>query len=80
MNIEDPKPRFLTIEQVAEDLNVKPPLVRALIKSGELRAIQVGGRGMWRIGRKDLEDYIEQAYRQTADRIKAGDLTDESED
>lgn len=72
-----PTPRFLTIEQVAEDLNVKPPLVRALIKSGELRAIQVGGRGMWRIGVKDLEDYLEQAYQRTADRIKAGDIMDE---
>lgn len=70
-------PRFLTIEQVAEELNVRAPLVRALIKSGELRALQVGGRGMWRIGRKDLEDYIEQAYKQTADRIAAGDMTDQ---
>lgn len=38
----DSNHRFLTIEQVADELNVKPPLVRALIKSGELRAIQVG--------------------------------------
>lgn len=78
INIEHPKPRFLTIEQVAEDLVVKPPLVRGLIKSGELRAIQVGGRGMWRIGTKDLEDLIAHAYQQTADRIKAGDITDEN--
>lgn len=54
--------RFLSVEQVAEDLNVKASLVRALIKSGELRAIQVGGRGMWRIGTRDPEDYINSAY------------------
>lgn len=74
---ERPAPRFLTMEQVAEELNVRAPLVRALVKSGELRALQVGGRGMWRIGVKDLEDYIEQAYQQTADRIAAGDITDQ---
>lgn len=37
--------RFLTVEQAAEELNVKSSLVRGLISSGELRAIQVGGRG-----------------------------------
>lgn len=37
--------RFLTIEQVAQELNVGEPLVRAMLKSGELRGIQIGGRG-----------------------------------
>jgi excisionase family DNA binding protein len=35
----------MTIEQVAEELNVSSNQVRALLKTGELRAIQVGGRG-----------------------------------
>lgn len=42
MTDEPTRPRFLTIEQAAEELNVKHSLIRALIKSGELRAIQVG--------------------------------------
>jgi excisionase family DNA binding protein len=50
--------RFLTIEQAAEELNVKQSLIRGLIKTGELRAIQIGGRGQWRIGRQDIEDYV----------------------
>lgn len=66
--------RFLTVEQVAEELNVSPVQMRALVKTGELRAIQVGGRGMWRIGVKDLEDFIEEAYRKAAERIAAGEL------
>ncbi|BCW78899.1 helix-turn-helix domain-containing protein [Arthrobacter sp. NicSoilC5] len=73
---DEPKPRFLTPTQVAEELNVKPNQVHALIKAGELRAFQVGGRGMWRIGRQDLQDYIAEAYRRTAERITAGDLED----
>jgi len=69
--------RFMTPTQVAEELNVKPNQVHALIKAGELRAFQVGGRGMWRIGRQDVEDYIAEAYRRTAERIAAGELQDE---
>ncbi|KRE54128.1 excisionase [Arthrobacter sp. Soil736] len=71
--------RFLTVEQAAEELNVKSSLIRGLITSGELRAIQVGGRGLWRIGLQDLEDYIADAYRRTAERIAAGELIDEGE-
>lgn len=71
-----PPQRFLTIEQAAQELNVGEPLIRAMVKTGDLRAIQVGGRGVWRIGRADIEDYIEQAYRRTAERIAAGDLRD----
>lgn len=65
--------------QVADELNVKQSLVQGLIRTGELRAFQVGGRGLWRIGRQDVEDYIEQAYRRTAERIAAGELEDGTE-
>ena len=71
--------RFLTLAQVADELNVKQSLVQGLIRTGELRAFQVGGRGMWRIGRQDVEDYITDAYRRTAERIAAGDLEDGAE-
>jgi excisionase family DNA binding protein len=77
---DEPRPRrFLTIEQAAEELNVKASLIRGLIKTGDLRALQVGSRGMWRVGRQDVEDYIADAYRRTAERIAAGDLEDEGE-
>ena len=77
---EEPRPRkFLTIEQAAEELNVKASLIRGLIKTGELRGIQVGARGVWRIGANDIEDYIAEAYRRTAERIAAGEIVDEGE-
>lgn len=71
------RPRFLTIEQVAEDLSVGAPTVRQLLKTGELRGLQIGDRGMWRVAFKDLENYIDQAYRVTADRIAAGEVADD---
>lgn len=61
--------RFMRLEDVAEELNVKLPQVRALVKSGELPAIQIGGRGMWRVERVELENYIQQRYVQAREEI-----------
>jgi excisionase family DNA binding protein len=66
--------RFFTIDQVAEELNVSDSQVRALLRSGELRGIQVGGRGVWRIAASDIEEFVAEAYRRTAERIAAGEL------
>lgn len=76
MSDEPRSRRFLTIAQAAEELNVNQNQIRALIRTGELRGIQVGGRGLWRIGASDIEDFIVEAYRRTAERIAAGDLED----
>lgn len=71
--------RFLTVEQTAGELNVSENQIRALLHSGELRGLQIGGRGLWRIGTADLEDFIAKAYERTASRIAAGDLEEGSE-
>lgn len=76
MTDNEPKHRFLTVDQVAEELNVGTPLVRAMLKTGEMRGIQVGGRGLWRIGIADLQAYIETAYAKTAANIASGDVED----
>jgi excisionase family DNA binding protein len=78
--IDEPRPRkFLTVEQVADELNVKQSLIRAQVKNGELRALQIGGRGVWRIGANDIEDCMAETYRRTAECITAGELKDEGE-
>ena len=65
--------RFLTLQQAGEELNVQRTTVMGLIKSGELPAIQVGGRGQWRIERNKLEEYITAAYqRARADLAQEG--------
>jgi hypothetical protein len=50
-----------------------------LIRDRELREFQVGGRGVWRVGASDLEDYIGQAYAKAARLIEVGELTAEDE-
>jgi excisionase family DNA binding protein len=72
--------RFLTLEQAAGELNVSESQIRSMLRSGELRGIQIGGRGLWRIGVTDLEDFIADAYERTAARIAAGELEEGSGD
>jgi excisionase family DNA binding protein len=58
--------RFLTLADVAETLNISSAQTYALVRSGQLRAIKVGGRGQWRVETTELEAYIQRAYEQTA--------------
>ncbi|MGA8993696.1 MAG: helix-turn-helix domain-containing protein [Nocardioidaceae bacterium] len=55
-------PRFLTLADVAEVLNTSVAQVRALVHSGELRYIQIGGRQQYRIEAVELEKYIARMY------------------
>ena len=80
MSAEHPGPRFLTIKDVAAELTTSESQIRALISCGDLPAIQIGGRGQWRIERSRLEDYIAGAYIRTADALQRGELTDEATD
>jgi excisionase family DNA binding protein len=57
--------RFLTLADVADVLNISSSQTYALVRSGELEAIKVGGRGQWRVERQKLESYIERMYDQT---------------
>lgn len=64
-------PRFLQLSDVAEILNISAAQAYALVRSGELPAIKIGGRGQWRVESAVLEDYIERMYSQTKTFIDA---------
>jgi len=64
--------RFLTLADVAETLNISASQAYALVRSGELPAIKVGGRGQWRIESMVLEDYIARMYEQTRASVESG--------
>jgi len=61
--------RFLSLADITEILQVPMATVRALVRTGEIRAIQVGGKGTWRVERAEFEAYIERCYAQTEARI-----------
>ncbi len=61
--------RFLTLADVSEILNVSTSQAYALVRSGDLQGIQIGGRNQWRVERTKLEAYIDEAYRRTAESL-----------
>jgi excisionase family DNA binding protein len=65
-------PRFLTLTDVAETLNVSLSQVKALVRSGDLKGVKLGGRGVWRVETTELEDYIQRMYAQTRETIRHG--------
>jgi excisionase family DNA binding protein len=58
--------RFMKLGDVAAELLVTQAQVYALVRNGTLPAIKIGGRGQWRIERSKLEEFIVDAYSQTA--------------
>lgn len=69
-------PRFLSLADVAEELSVSVAQARALVHSGELPAIQVGGRGIWRVEAVALEEYIQRQYARARARVENADVPD----
>ena len=67
-------PRFLTLADVAETLNISASQTYALVRSGDLPAIKVGGRGQWRVEATELESYIARMYAETADFVRTHPL------
>ena len=57
--------RFLQLSDVAEILDISLAQAYALVRSGELPAIKVGGRGQWRVERVQLEEFITRMYAET---------------
>lgn len=74
------EPRFLTLEDVATYLNVSVTQVYALVRSGELPGIKIGGRGFWRVDREQLEAYIERLHHETQEWAKAHPLNSREAD
>lgn len=71
--------RFLQLTDVAEILNISSSQTYALVRSGELPAIKIGGRGQWRVERTSLEDYIKRCYAQTRAFVAAHPLGGDGE-
>lgn len=62
--MEATRSRFITVSEAARILRISRALAYTLIRSGELRAIKVGG-ARWRIEREVLERYIDDLYEES---------------
>jgi predicted DNA-binding transcriptional regulator AlpA len=66
--------RFLSLADVQEMLNISATQAYSLVRSGDLPAIQVGPKKVWRVEAIKLEEYIDAQYAKTRKRVEAGDL------
>ena len=69
--VEGAPARFLTIGDVAAELNVTHAQVYALLRAGNLEGIRLGGRNQWRVERARLEAWIDRAHADTAAHVRA---------
>ena len=76
MTVPGSGPRFLQLADVAETLNISAAQVYALVRSGELPAIKIGGRGQWRVEASQLEDYIARMYTEARAFVDAHPFTE----
>lgn len=51
-------PPLLKPAEVAEVLNVTVSQVYTLMRDGELPAVKIGRKGVWRVSRETLEAYL----------------------
>ncbi|HEU0238737.1 MAG TPA: helix-turn-helix domain-containing protein [Micromonosporaceae bacterium] len=72
--------RFLQLAEVADELSVTVSQVYHMVRSGELPAIKIGGRGQWRVERDRLEAYIQLKYTETADWVSQNPLVGRDDD
>jgi excisionase family DNA binding protein len=70
----------MLLSDVAAELNVSDSQVYHMVRSGELPAIKIGGRGQWRVERAKLEEYIQLKYSETSSWVQQNPLTDRDSD
>ena len=54
--------QFITLDDVQVVLSISRSQAYALVRTGDLRALQIGGRGQWRVELTELDAYIERCY------------------
>ncbi|WBU37819.1 helix-turn-helix domain-containing protein [Homoserinibacter sp. YIM 151385] len=72
--------RFLTLLDVAEILRISVVEASALVRAGEIPAIQVGTRAHWRVERDHLEAYIEARYEEARLAGRWNELAERADD
>ena len=66
---DDVARRFIPLTEVSEILDISAAQAYALVRTGDLPAIKVGGRGQWRVETVELESYIQRMYAEARDLV-----------
>lgn len=70
---------FLTIQEVAAYFQVGVAQVYSLIRSGELPAMKIGGRGIWRVDPERIEALVQRLHEETANWVRAHPLIENAD-
>lgn len=63
--------RLLTPDEVAEYLNITTSQVYTLMRDGDLVALKIGRRGVWRVDREELDAYVGRLKEEAIRRIES---------
>ncbi len=77
---DDVARRFIPLTEVSEILDISAAQAYALVRSGDLPAIKVGGRGQWRVETVELEAYIQRMYTETRELVTTRSDLDTADD
>ena len=77
---DDVARRFIPLTEVSEILDISAAQAYALVRSGDLPAIKVGGRGQWRVESVELEAYIQRMYSETRELVTTRSDPDAGDD
>lgn len=69
------EPRLLTLDDVATYLAVSVRQVYSLVRSNELPGIKIGGRGIWRVDRRELDAYVDRLRQETEEWVNSHPLS-----
>lgn len=62
-------PRFMKPDEVADVLRVSVAQVYTLMRSGQLPAVKIGRRGVWRVSPTALAGYVAELESQSRARV-----------
>jgi excisionase family DNA binding protein len=58
--------QWITVSQIAKELQTTDRAVRAWLRDGRLKGVNLGGHTGWRIRRSDLEAFLEERAKKVA--------------
>lgn len=76
-DVDDLPPPLLKPADVARVLSVTVTQVYTLMRSGDLPALKIGKKGVWRVSRESLEVYLADLEAEARSRVPVIDSTPE---
>ena len=63
--------QFLTVNDVAEKLQVHPRTVKRWLNDGRLKGVLLGDRAGWRISEEEFREFVDEQQRATDEMLDA---------